>query len=68
MSKGYYITQHMATGNGFRCYNCGQELMKRLTGSVYEITLDCRRCKCEITVRTREPIPFVEQNVKGAEE
>ena len=67
MSKVYYRTPQMATGNGFRCHNCNQELAKKLTGSVYEITLECRRCHAVITVRVKEPIPFAQSSVGAVE-
>lgn len=65
MSKIYYRTPQMATGSGLRCYNCNQELAKKVVGSVYEITLECRRCHAEITIRTKEPIPFLQSVVSS---
>jgi len=41
----------------FKCPNCGQTLVKAIRGSHYEIELMCRRCKADIKLTMKEPIP-----------
>ncbi len=53
----------MVKGGPFRCYNCGMKMLAHLRGTAYEVVLDCRRCKATVTVRTREPIPFVAERL-----
>lgn len=53
----------MFEGGPFRCFNCNKLLAKKLTGSVYEITFECPRCKTETVVKTKEPIPIAAEAV-----
>ena len=66
MSKTYYRKPEMVTGGEFRCYNCGKFLIKKLSGTVYEITLTCPRCKAHIVVTCKEPIPVVAEELRSA--
>jgi len=56
----------MVQGGPFRCYNCGKKMITKIMGTVYELTLECPRCKTEIVtspgevkITCKEPIPFV---------
>ncbi len=56
----------MVTGGEFRCHNCRRLMIKRLTGSVYELELECDRCAAVTRIRCREPIPFVGEQMTAA--
>lgn len=58
--KKYYRKPEMTTGGTFRCFNCNRVLAHHLTGSVFTVIWECERCGTEITVTTKEPIPFAE--------
>lgn len=55
----YYMTPQMHGDKPFNCFTCGKTLIASFTASVFKITLRCNRCKSEITVLAREPIPLV---------
>lgn len=65
MTKSYYRTPEMVTGGEFRCYNCNKALVKKVSGSVYELELVCPRCKAHIKVTCKEPIPVVGEQLVG---
>ncbi len=65
----YYMrSQAMVSGGPFRCFNCNRLLIQSLTGSVYEISLECQRCNATIRVRCKEPIPFVGEQMTAERE
>lgn len=61
----YYMTPQMLGDKPFNCFTCGKTLITSFTASVFKIQLDCPRCKCQITVLAREPIPLVVDYLKG---
>lgn len=53
----YFATSEMNGERPFLCYNCGKQLISNLNGTDYTIDLRCPRCKAEIHLCLREPIP-----------
>jgi len=66
MSKSYYRTPQMVEGGQFRCHNCNNLFSEELIGSNYKIKLTCERCKTEVVVTCKEPIPFVAEKSRQA--
>lgn len=59
MSKQYFRRVEMVNGGPFKCPNCNKLLVKKVGGSMYELQLECPRCKTELILRCKEPIPFL---------
>lgn len=59
----YFRTEEMMTGGPFKCPNCGKTLAKNLCGSAYSIAFICGRCKTEMNITCKEPIPFIREKV-----
>lgn len=57
MPSTYMRQEEILKGGPFKCYNCGKTLVKKVTGSHYELELMCPRCKAEIKMIVKEPIP-----------
>jgi len=58
VSKTYYRTSEMCSGGPFKCHNCGKLLIKNISGSEYELDLYCPRCRAEIKIVVKEPVPI----------
>ena len=60
----YFRTPEMQTGKGFKCQNCNKSLAVKVVGPC-EIHFHCPRCKAYITVKMREPVPWVPKKENG---
>lgn len=60
MSKSYFRAPEMFGDKEFKCPNCNKLMIRHIIG-VYELRLECPRCKAEIAVKTKEPIPIAVQ-------
>lgn len=65
MGKSYYRNKEMMSGGVFKCYNCFKKLINHISGKSYEIELECPRCNTIITIRCKESIPIVEQEIQN---
>ena len=52
----YFLKPAMNGEKPFACYVCGQGLLSDIQGE-YTLKLHCRRCKTEITLKTRSALP-----------
>ena len=52
----FFLKPAMNGEKPFMCYVCGQMLITDITGE-YTMKLNCRRCKTEITLKTRDVLP-----------
>ena len=57
----------MITGGEFRCYNCRKLMIKKVNGTIYDLELQCPRCKSDteviVRIKCKEPIPFVAEEI-----
>jgi len=58
----YFRREEMFSGE-ILCPNCGKKLIEEIAG-LFNLKQRCPRCKCQFTITTEEPIPYVEDRMK----